>query len=123
MIKRKAPKPPRNDPGQNQIEICENKFYKTPYHAYENVPLTLCLKNTSSQIIIYDNIPESHYTEIDDDGIYHNPQSKVSHFTPPTLPPRPNNLPRISRRKRFDWRMWKNSLGQKLAIYIYRKSV
>ena len=120
MIKRKAPKPPN----KNKIDICENKFYFRPaYHSYENVPLTHVLKETSSELIIYDETPANLYTEIADDGIYEYPKFNNHLISPPTLPPRPNNLPRIRRRNRFDWREWKNSLGRKLAIYIYRKSI
>ena len=119
MMKRKAQEPPR----KNKIEICENKLYTRPiYHSYENVPLMHVLKETSSQIITYDETPAGHYTEIADDGIYRNPELDIPRITSPTLPPWPNNLLRLRQTKRFDWRTWKNSLGQKLAIYIYRKS-
>ena len=57
----------------------------------------------SSQIIICDETPAGHYTEIADGGIYRNPELDIPRITSPTLPPWQNNLLRLKQTKRFDW--------------------
>ena len=49
---------------------------------------------------------------------------EIKHFSSHTAhtPTSAKQSAQILTRRRFDWRAWKNYLGQKLAIYIYRES-